>query len=191
MTRPHLEPSALTLATFNCKGDTVQCLQAPSSPLLSTAWERFLSRDSNTQWRLLSRQQKFNLTNEELPVTWQGWPGIKWLPLKRYELQLKKSAWPVWEGPMCVQLRTALVGMDAPRMGVWLLIIRRAAGLNGPENSVEEQSGRRALNTEQWTVEAHDTQLMFTVQTFTLSFKPPDFSVGALTLQVEQFKEQF
>lgn len=50
---------------------------------------------------------------------------------------------------MCVQLRTAHVGMDAPRMGARLLIIRRAAGLNGPENSVKEQSGRRALNTEQ------------------------------------------
>lgn len=49
---------------------------------------------------------------------------------------------------MCVQLRTTLVEMDAPLsgndIGVWLLIISPAAGLNGPENSVKEQTGRQA-----------------------------------------------
>ena len=49
---------------------------------------------------------------------------------------------------VCVQLRTSLVEMDAAfsgnDMGVWLLIISPAAGLNGPENSVKEQTDRSA-----------------------------------------------
>lgn len=60
----------------------------------------------------------------------------------------KNRPWPVWEGLTSVQLRTTLVEMDAPLSwndkGVWLLIIRPAAGLNGPENSVTEQTGRQA-----------------------------------------------
>lgn len=76
---------------------------------------------------------------------------------------------------MSVQLRMTLVETNTPLsrddMGVWLLIIRPTARLNDPENSVKEQTGRQVLNAEHWTVEAHATQLVFTPQTFTLSFK--------------------
>lgn len=68
-----------------------------------------------------------------------------------------KRPWPGWEGPVAVQFRTTLAETDAPLswndMGVWLLIIRLAAGLNGPENSVEEQTGRRAL--KEWRLMSH------------------------------------
>lgn len=64
------------------------------------------------------------------------------------------------------QSQTALSGNDK---GVWLLIMRPVARLNDPENSVKEQTGGQALNTEH--SEPHATQLMFTPQTFTPSFE--------------------
>lgn len=96
-------------------------------------WSVLSGDDQGRSVEAIVKGTKFNLKNEKLPVTLQGWPGIKWFPLKgSCDLCWNTNTpWPVQSVPLVSNLG----------MGVWLLIMRPTLGPNGPENSVREQTG--------------------------------------------------